>query len=127
MKIELAVRKYEVEIDGYGKLFVSPLGAGAEAELRVAFRELDDALKETEAFQSLLDKIEAKEAIDENSEEYKNCVKAWANAEEVSNKVKDVCISKMRAVFSGENVEKFFQDFTYGDIKKVYDTAIKEQ
>ena len=40
MKIELAPKKIEVEIPDYGTFNVMPLGAGAEAEIRVENRKI---------------------------------------------------------------------------------------
>ena len=45
IKIEMKPTQYQIEIPDYGVFDVSPLGAGAEAEIRCLFRELDEAME----------------------------------------------------------------------------------
>lgn len=126
IKIEMQPTKYQIEIPGYGKFDVSPLGAGAEAEIRCAFRELDDYMSKTKEYQDLIDKEKAGEEIDKESQEYKDCLNAFQEASNSVERLRDTIIKKMRNVFKGENVDKLFDDFTYDQIIEIHKKATKE-
>ena len=115
----------EVEIPGYGKFEVSPLGAGAEAEIMVAFRELKEARDKAKEYDYLIDK-EKKNELDKESQEYKDALGAYKNVTELADRVRSLTLEKLRAVIKGDNVEKLFQDFTYEQLNEIHDRATKK-
>lgn len=124
MKIEMKPQKIKVEIPGYGSFDVTPLGAGAEAEIRILYRELNEALEESKQFQGLVDREKNGEKLDHESEEYKNALEAFNKAGALADKVKDLTYIKMRSVFTGASVDKLFNDFTYQQIQDIYRKAV---
>lgn len=125
MKIEISPIKYQIEIDGYGSFDVSPLGAGAEADIRIAYREMGEAVDATKKFEGIVEREKNGEKMDKDSEEYKACMEAFSEASKVVDKVRETVLSKMRAVFKGKNVEKLFQDFTFDQILDIHNKATK--
>lgn len=115
----------EIEIPGYGKFEVSPLGAGAEAEIMVAFRELKEARDKAKEFDYLIEK-EQKNELDKESQEYKDALEAYKNVTELADRVRSLTLEKLRAVIKGDNVEKLFQDFTYEQLNEIHDRATKK-
>lgn len=125
IKIELKPVTYQIEIPEYGVFDVSPLGAGAEAEIRMCFREVDELVAETKKFTDLTDKEKAGEEVDKESQEYKDCMKALQDASKGIDKLRDTIIDKMRGVFKGKGVEKLFNDFSYEQILEIHSKATK--
>lgn len=122
MKIEIAPKKTKVEIPDYGTFEISPFGAGAEAEIRIAMRELND-LMEDKSFEEIVKREEKGEEIDKDSEEYKKALEHFKKANEKIEEVKDLTLSKLRNVIKGENKEKLFQDFTQEQLMELYNKA----
>ena len=118
--------KYELEIPGYGKFEVSPLGAGAEADIRILSRKLDEATEQTKAFDDLVEKEKNGEKLDHNSEEYKKCMEAYRVAGEAVDALRDTLYEKLRNVFKGENVDKLFNDFTYDQLAEIHRKVTKK-
>lgn len=125
IKIEMKPTQYQIEIPGYGVFDVSPLGAGAEAEIRCRFRELDELMEKTKQYQNIVDKEKAGEEVDKDSEEYKECIGALQNASKGVDNLRDTIIEKMQSVIKGKNVDKLFNDFTYEQILEIHKTATK--
>lgn len=125
MKIELAPKKIEVEIPDYGTFNVMPLGAGAEAEIRVANRKIAELTKSVEPYKALVEKEENGEEVDTKSEEYTKAVEAYKSLGNAYDDLKDLTLSKIRSCFSGKGVEKLFDDFSYEQIMQIYGEAVK--
>ena len=123
MKIELTLKKTQVEVPDYGTFEVSPFGAGAEAEIRIAMRELDDAMKTNENFSDLIKREENGEEIDRESAEYKEALEHFKNTSKKVEEVKDLTLTKLRGVIKGKNVDKLFNDFTYEQLMELYGRA----
>lgn len=132
MKIEMSPKKVKVEIPDYGEFEVSPLGAGAEAELRMMFRELHELHEETEAYkqkpeyQEIAEKEKNGEEVDKNSEVYVKAMELFKSVTDLAQKIEDKRIEKLLQVFKGKNVEKLFNDFTIDQINEIYTKATKE-
>lgn len=126
IKLDIKPINIKIEIPGYGEFTVTPLGAGAEAEVRIAFREMDEALKKAKEYQSLVDREQAGEKLDTESEEYKLAIEALSIVGDLSDKARDIVMDKMREVIKGKNVDKLFNDFTYKQIQEIYRKAIEE-
>lgn len=126
IKVEIAPINIEIEIPKYGKFTVTPLGAGAEAEIRMAFRKIDEAVKEVEKYKWLVDKEKAGEKIDQKSDEYKEAIAAFGKTGEISDEATDLALNKLKAVIRGKNSDKLFNDFTYAQLWKIYRKAIGE-
>lgn len=126
IKIEMKPITCEIEIPGYGKFQVKPMGAGAEAEIRVISRELEEKDEIVKQFDELVEKEKNGEKLDRNSEEYQACLKAYSEIGKVVDTLRDKTYEKMREVFSGEKVEQLFNDFTYEQIAKIYREATKD-
>lgn len=124
IKIELKPISNEIEIPDYGVFTVSPLGAGAEADIRIAFREMNELHEATKQYEELVEKDKKGEA-DKDSEEYKQAMEAFQKAGKSAENVRELMLAKLRAVIKGKNVEKLFQDFTYEQIQEIYDRATK--
>lgn len=126
MKIDIAPKTIKIEIPNYGDFEVLPLGAGAEAELRIASRKINELTKETKKYEELVKKEEANEDVDRESEEYSNALKAYRDLTEAYQDLKDITLEKMRACFKGKNIEKLFTDFTYEQILEIHGKAMAE-
>lgn len=126
IKIEMKPIVCEVEIPNYGKFSVCPMGAGAEAEIRIISRELDEKTESTKKYDELVEREKAGEKLDRNAEDYKACMKAYAEVGEVIDRLRDTYYEKLREVIKGKNVDKLFNDFTYDQIAKMYKEAIKD-
>ena len=124
MKIELAPKKIEVEIPDYGTFNVMPLGAGAEAEIRVENRKIAELTKSVDPYKELVEKEENGEEVDTKSEEYTKAVEAYKALGNAYDDLKDLTLSKIRACFSGKGVEKLFDDFSYEQIMQIYGEAV---
>lgn len=125
MKIEMKPIKIEVEIADYGKFYVSPLGAGAEAEIRIITRELLDKIENDKQYDVLVNKEKNGEKLDTTSEEYIKALEDLAQTAKLGDRVKDITIEKMKNVFKGDKVDKLFEDFTYDQIMEIYNKAVK--
>ena len=126
MKIELAPKKIEVEIPDYGTFNVMPLGAGAEAEMRIISRKINNLNEETKQYEGMVEREKNGEEFDKNSEEYKNALGAYRKLAEAYNELRDVTLEKMRGCFKGKNVDKLFSDFTYEQILEIHGKAMSE-
>lgn len=126
MKIELKPIKYQLEVPGYGSFEVSPLGAGAEAEVRMASRKLDEATEKLKDFDGFIEKEKNGEDIDKEAEDYKACMRAYQEAGDAVDVLRDTLYEKLRAVFKGEKVEQLFNDFTYDQIASLHRQVTKE-
>lgn len=128
IKIEMKPTQYQIEIPDYGVFDVSPLGAGAEAEIRCLFRELDEAMENTKKpeFKALADREKAGEEIDKESQDYKDFIEAYKKGSEVIEKLRETVMEKMRNVIKGKNVDKLFNDFTYEQILEIHKKATRE-
>ena len=126
MKIEMSPKKIKFEIPDYGEFEVSPLGAGAEAEIRIIGRKISELKSETKKYDELVEKEKNGEELDKESEEYKKAVESYKAVAEAFDELRDVVYDKMRAVFKGKNVEKLFNDFTYDQILEIHNKATKE-
>ena len=124
MKIEIAPKTIKVEIPNYGEFQVIPLGAGAEAEMRIIGRKISELSQETKQYEELVKREENGEEIDQNSDEYKKALELYKKLAETYDELKDITIEKMRACFRGKNVEKLFTDFTYDQILEIHGKAI---
>lgn len=122
MKIEIAPKKTKVEIPDYGTFEISPFGAGAEAEIRIAMRELNE-LMEDKSFEGIIKREEQGEDVDKDSEEYKNALEHFKKANKKIEEVKDLTVSKLKNVIKGENKDKLFQDFTQEQLMEIYNKA----
>lgn len=125
VNIELKPIKYKVSVGGYGSFEISPLGAGAEAEIRIVTREAQEANEELDKFSDLVNREKNGEKLDVNSDEYKNCIEALENANKTTNRAKDVTLEKLRRVFSGDKVKDLFNDLTAGQLWDIYYQAIR--
>lgn len=125
VNIELKPIKYKVSVGGYGSFEISPLGAGAEAEIRIATREAQEANEELDKFSDLVNREKNGEKLDVNSDEYKKCIEALENANKTTNRAKDVTLEKLKRVFSGDKVEDLFNDLTAGQLWDIYYQAIR--
>lgn len=124
MKIEMTPKKYPVEIPGYGEFEITQFGAGAEAEIRIAMRELNESMESNKKFQDIIDREKNGEKIDQDSKEYKEAIEAFNNTSKLIEKVQDLTLEKMRYVIKGKNADKLFNDFTYDEISELYSKAI---
>jgi len=127
VSIEIKPIKYKVNVGGYGSFEISPLGAGAEAEMRIATREAQEANEELDKYSELVKRESNGEKLDVNSEEYKACIEALNNANEKTNKAKDITLEKLRRVFNGDKVEDLFNDLTAGQLWDIYYQAIRSE
>lgn len=125
IKIELKPIVYDVEIPGYGVFQVTPMGAGAEAELRILSRELDETMEKTKQYDALVEREKNGEELDHNSEEYKACMKAYQEAGKIIDKLRDIYNEKLHKAIKGKGVSKLFEDFTYDQIAELYKKAVK--
>lgn len=123
--IEMKPITNEVEIPGYGKFEISPLGAGAEAEIIVAYRELKQAKEDTKKYDELVEK-EEKGELDKNSKEYKDAIEAFRKVTELADHIRELSLEKLRAVIKGKNVDKLFNDFTYEQLNEIHEKATKK-
>ena len=123
IKIEMKPTQYQIEIPDYGVFDVSPLGAGAEAEIRCLFRELDEAMENTKKpeFKALADREKAGEEIVKKIDK-----QAYKKGSEVIEKLRETVMEKMRNVIKGKNVDKLFNDFTYEQILEIHKKATRE-
>lgn len=126
IKLDIKPIKNKIEIPGYGVFEVSPLGAGAEAEIRIAFRKIDQVYEEAKKYQGIVDREKNGEKLDRESDEYKEAIKAFNEVSKVSGETRDIVLSKMKMVINGDNLEKLFADFTYSQIQEIYRKAIGE-
>ena len=126
MKIEMSPKKVKVEIPNYGEFEVSPLGAGAEAEIRVIGRKISELQAETKKYDDLVDRETKGEELDKESPEYKEAIGAYKAVAEAFDELRDTVYEKMRAVFKGKNIEKLFNDFTYDQILEIHTKATKD-
>lgn len=127
VNIEIKPIKYKVSVGGYGSFEISPLGAGAEAEIRIATREAQEANEELDKFSDLVKREKGGEKLDIESEEYKACIEALDNANKSTNRAKDITLEKLRRVFSGDKVEDLFNDLTTGQLWDIYYQAIRSE
>ena len=125
IKIELKPIVYEVEIPGYGVFQVSPMGAGAEAELRILSRELDEAMEKTKQYDSLVEREKNGEKLDHDSDEYKACMESYKEDGKIVDKLRDTYNEKLHKTIKGKGVSRLFEDFTYDQIAEIYKKAIK--
>lgn len=126
IKIEMKPITCEIEIPKYGKFFVSPMGAGSEAEIRVVSRELDEKTEATKKYDDLVEREKNGEKMDHKSAEYVACLDAYAEVGKVVDRLRDLYYEKLREVIKGDNVDKLFNDFTYDQIAKIYKEATKD-
>ena len=124
MKIELAPRNIEVELPNYGTFNVIPLGAGAEAEIKVVHRKIAELNEEVKKYNGIVEKEKNGEDVDKESEEYKNALKAYNDLLDAFSELKDITLEKMRGCFKGKNAEKIFNDFSYEQIMQIYSEAV---
>lgn len=127
IKIEMKPTQYEVEVPGYGKFKISPLGAGAEAEIRMRFRELDDLMQESNKFKYIADKENAGEEVDKESEEYKAAIESLKKCAAGVDRLRDTIIEKLRCVIKGDNVDKLFDELSYEQILELQKRATKRE
>lgn len=125
IKIEMKPTKYQVEIPGYGIFEISPLGAGAEAELRVIARKFSEMAEKIKKYDGLVEKEKKGEKIDHDSKEWKEAINDYILTGELADELKDINYAKLRAVFKGDNVDKLFQDFTYKQLLELYKKVVK--
>ena len=96
IKIEIKPTTYKATIGDYGTFEISPLGAGAEAELRIALRECEEATKATEEFNGLIEREKNGEKLDKDSEEYKACMEALKVAGEKLEYAEQLSFDKLK-------------------------------
>lgn len=125
IKIEMKPIVYDVEIPGYGIFQISPMGAGAEAELHVLSRELDEAMENTRQYDALVEREKNGEELDHNTDEYKACMKSYQEAGKIVDKLRETYNEKLHKVIKGKGVAKLFEDFTYDQIAEIYKKATK--
>lgn len=126
IKIEIKPIVYDVEIPGYGIFHVSPMGAGAEAELRILARKFNDAAERIKKYDGLVERENKGEKIDHNSKEWKEAAAEYIKAGELADELKDTNYAKLRSVFKGEKVDQLFQDFTYKQLSEIYKKVLKQ-
>lgn len=126
MKIEMSPKKVKVEIPDYGEFEVSPLGAGAEAEIRVIGRKIAELQEVTKQYDDLVEREKNGEELDKESDEYKKAVDSYKAVAEAFDELRDLVYDKMKAVFKGKNIGKLFEDFTYDQILEIHSKATKE-
>lgn len=126
MKIEMTPKKTKVEIPDYGEFEVSPLGAGAEAELRIMYRELRELHEQAEQYQQkpeyqeIAEKEKNGEEVDKDSDTYKKAMDLFKSVTELAQKIEDLRLEKLLQVIKGKNVEKLFNDFSVNQINEIY-------
>lgn len=125
IKIEIKPTTYKATIGDYGTFEISPLGAGAEAELRIALRECEEATKATEEFNGLIEREKNGETLDKDSEEYKACMEALKVAGEKLEYAEQLSFDKLKRVFKGDRVDDLFNDLTMGQLYDIHKQATK--
>lgn len=126
IKIEMKPIKNEVEIPGYGVFFISPFGAGAEAEMNMAYRKMVELREDTKQYTKLAEDEKAGKKIDKTSAEYKKAIEAFNAVSKSAEELHDLTIEKLRSVITGDNVDKLFNDFTYTQLMDIYKQATRE-
>jgi hypothetical protein len=124
--IEMKPITNEVEIPDYGKFSISPFGAGSEAEIRVAFRKMEEAYEDSKQYAELVERERSGEKIDHNSEDYKKAIESFAKVSQCAEEAEAIATEKLRTVIKGKNVQKLFQDFTYRQLMDLYRKATAE-
>lgn len=125
IKIEIKPTTYKATIGDYGTFEIAPLGAGAEAEMRIALRDVDEATKETEKYSELVEREKNGEKLDKDSEEYKACVEAFNIAADKLEYANQLSLDKLKRVFKGEKVDELFNDLTLGQLFDIHRKATK--
>lgn len=129
MRIDITPKTTEIEIPNYGKYQITPLGAGAEAEIRVSVREFNEAYEDAKQYQDLVDKERSGEKMDRTSDEYQEGLEAFNKVALLADKSREITLEKMRRCFKGdpEAIENLFNDFTYQQIQEIYNQAIGDK
>ena len=125
IKIEIKPTTYKATIGSYGSFDIAPLGAGAEAEMRIALRDVDEATKKTEKYSDLIEREKNGEKLDKESEEYKACLEALNAAAEKLEYANQISLEKLKGVFKGEKVDELFNDLTLGQLFDIHRRATK--
>ena len=126
MKIEIAPKNVKIEIPDYGEFFVIPLGAGAEAEMRIVSRKIGELTEDTKQYADIVEREKNGEEFDKNSEEYKKALESYRKLALAYDELRDTTLEKMRGCFKGKNIEKLFNDFTYEQILEIHGKAMSE-
>lgn len=116
ISIDITPQKIKIKIADYGEFEVTPLGAGAEATIRVANRKMIRLLEEAKGCEEVLksaDEAKKKEAIDKLNE-----------ANDALDDYRDIFVEKMKKVFKGDNVDALFDDFSEAQITEIYHKAL---
>lgn len=127
VNIELKPIKYKVSVGGYGSFEISPLGAGAEAEMRIALREAMDSNEQLNTYgdyeQFSKKFIREDGTVDTDNEEYKQFIEVLEKAGDNNEKLQNITLEKLRKVFKGDNVDKLFDELTLSQIQDIYNQA----
>lgn len=118
INIDITPQKIQIEIAGYGQFEVTPLGAGAEAALRIAQREMNELLEKVKEYG---------DAIKGDDEKLKEeAMEAVKEANKALDSYRDMFIEKMRRVFKGAKADKLFEDFTEAQLNEIYHKALTD-
>lgn len=116
MDIDITPKKIKINLKDYGEFEVTPLGAGAEATLRVANRKMLELLEDAKKYEDGL--AEA----DEDTK--KAAAEAFQAANKALDEYRDLFVEKMKRVFKGKKVDALFEDFSEAQIQDIYHKAL---
>lgn len=124
--IDIAPKTTQVEVKGYGKFAVRPLGAGEELEINRIHRELIAFNAEIDTLRPLVDAEKEGTASKEEIEEGLGKV---AKISEKIQELSDQHLAIIRRTFSGKasEIDKLFNELSGAQLMDIYRRANEEK